>query len=80
MGGSDHSPGNGDAGVSAGDNAVLLLRVDHGGVNGQRGTGVHYGARSVGNREDVDEDSVVKVLISIFPAFPIFWGTCQFAS
>lgn len=46
---SEHSPGNRSAGVSTGEHAVLLLRVDHGWVNRQRGTGVHNRAGSVGN-------------------------------
>lgn len=44
---SEHSPGNRSAGVSTGEHAVLLLRVDHGWVNCQRGTGVHNRAGSV---------------------------------
>lgn len=42
--GLNHSPGNGNAGVSTGDHAALLLGVDHGGVHRQGGTGVHDGA------------------------------------
>lgn len=61
-GGSEHSPGNSNAGVSISDNAVLLFRVDHGGVNGQRSTGVDDRARSVGR----NTQSVIKYYISAF--------------
>lgn len=43
----DHSPGNRNAGIFTGDHAVLLLRIDHGGINCQRGAGVDYGAGSI---------------------------------
>lgn len=46
---SEHSPGSRSAGVSTGEHAVLFLRVDHGWVNCQRGSGVHNWAGSVGN-------------------------------
>lgn len=49
----EHSPRNRNAGVSIGDHAVLLFRVDHGGVNCQRGTGVDDWAGSVGNKKNV---------------------------
>ena len=45
-----HSPGNRNAGVSIGDQAVLLFRVDHGRGNCQRGAGVDDWAGSVGNK------------------------------
>lgn len=51
---SEYSPGNGNAGVSSGENAVLLLRINHGGGNCQRGTGVDYRPGSVGNNKNAD--------------------------
>lgn len=48
----EHSPGNGNGGVLTGDQAVLLLGIDHGGVNCQRGTGVHYWPRPLGNKKN----------------------------
>lgn len=51
---SEHSPGDGNAGVSTGEKAVLLLRVDHGGRDCQGGTGVDYRAGSVGNKKNAD--------------------------
>lgn len=44
------SPGNSNAGVSTGDHAVLLLRVDHGWINGHRSAGVDYCTGSTKDR------------------------------
>lgn len=45
-----HSPGNGNAGVSTGDQAVLLLRVDHSGVDFEKDVGVDYWTGSTEDR------------------------------
>lgn len=47
------SPGNSNAAVSTGDHAVLLLRVDHSGVNFEGRAGVDYWT---GSTEDRDAD------------------------
>lgn len=44
------SPGNWNAGVSTGDHAVLLLGVDHVGINCQRSFGGDYWAGSAKDR------------------------------
>ena len=62
---SEHSPGNRNAGVSIGDHAVLLFRVNHGGVNCQGGTGVDYWTGSMGNKNNVQE-SIARYYISTF--------------
>lgn len=63
---SGHAPGNGNARVSAGDHAVLLLGVDHGGVDGQRGAGGDYRPRSVGrDGAQAEEGSAVRGSISL---------------
>lgn len=53
-----HSPGNRDAAVSSGEHAVLLLGVDHGLGNCQRGGGVDNGAGPVGESEHVSTTKI----------------------
>lgn len=50
----ENSPGNRNGGVSTGDHAVLLFRVDPCGIHSQSGTGVNYRPRSVGNKKKND--------------------------
>lgn len=51
----EHSPGNRNSCVSARDHAVLLLGVDHGGVNCQTRSGVHYRARPAKTRRALEK-------------------------
>lgn len=52
-----HPPGNRNAAVATGDDAVLLLRVNHGGINCQGRTGVDYRAGSVGKQKECGPQS-----------------------